>query len=330
MYRRTLFVGLIALCSMAATGCKLYLDDDDDDGGSYGYCDETGCYTCDDFGCYPDGGPGGTGWDCSNNYDCAAGCYCDPDTDTCQEGGFCERDEDCAEGFVCDNRSSCVPGNGGGEEECTEDSQCEAGSFCDESSGDCVPSGDCTADDQCPDGQTCDEERETCVPAACDENSDCPTGSYCDLSSGECVGSTVCGENGECPPDTTCDEETNTCVPNQPPPATCQGEVTCDELPPECAEGTNPGIVDGCYTGECIADADCPDGAPIFCEDHTDEATCEADERCEVFLRGINCTDPTPDDGTVCSDPTDDCMCKDYRFDECRPIEEEPAPAPAH
>jgi Cys-rich repeat protein len=321
MYRRTLFVGLIALCSMAATGCHLYLDDEDDDG--YSYCDDTGCYDCDEWGCWPDGGVGGTGWDCDSDYDCAAGCYCDPDTDTCQEGGFCRDDDDCAEGFVCDNRSSCVPDDQE-PEECTEDADCPDGSFCDESSGECVDSSGCVLDEDCPDGQTCDEERNTCVPAPCDENSDCPTGSYCDQSSGECVGSSVCGENGECPEGTTCDEETNTCVPDQPPPATCQGEVTCDEAPPECPDGTNPGIVDGCYNGECIADEDCPDGAPITCEDH-DEDACLADATCETIYRGINCTDPTPNDDIPCSDEADDCICERYVFHECVPAEE-PAP----
>jgi hypothetical protein len=117
-------------------------------------------------------------------------------------------------------------------------------------------------------------------------------------------------------------------VPDQPDPGTCQGEVTCDEAPPECPEGTNPGINDqGCYTGLCIADEDCPDGAPVFCSDHLDVETCEADARCEVIYRGINCIDPTPNDGTTCEDPADDCQCEEYRFHECAEIEE-PAPAP--
>lgn len=325
MYRRTLFVGLLALCSVAATGCHVYLDDEEDgrDDG-YGYCDEDQCYWCDAYGCYPDGGGGGTGWDCEDNYDCAAGCYCDPDTGTCQEGGFCDSDDDCPEGFECDNRSSCVPETPG--EECTADDQCPEGSFCDEASGECVPSSECTSDDQCPDGQTCDEERGTCVPEPCDENSDCPTGSYCDQNSGQCVPSSVCGENGECPEGTMCDEDTNTCVPVLPDPPTCQGEVTCDEAPPSCPEGTNPGILDGCYTGTCIADEDCPDGAPIECSDHDTEEECQADATCEVVYRGLNCTDPTPDDGIPCSDPADDCVCERYVFHEC--VAAEPAPAP--
>jgi hypothetical protein len=329
MYRRTLFVGLIALCSIAAIGCHLYLDDDDDRSDGYSYCDDRGCYNCDSTGCYPDGGPGGTGWDCNSNYDCAAGCYCDPDTDMCQEGGFCNSDDDCAEGFVCDNRSSCVPAEPGGGDECNADGDCDPGSFCDESSGDCVSSGDCTADDQCPDGQTCDEERQTCIPAPCDENSDCPTGSYCDVTSGECVGSSVCGEDGSCPDGSTCDTDTNTCVPDQPAPPTCQGAVTCDEAAPVCEQGTNPAVVNGCYTGECIADADCPDGAPTECRDHADAASCEADTACEAIWRGINCTDPTPNDDTTCDDPSDDCECADFRFLECAvPEEAPPPPAP--
>ena len=317
MYRRTLFVGLLALCSVVASGCYLYLDDDDDDRddgpGGYSYCDEERCYWCDDYGCYPDGtDPGGTGWECDNDYDCAAGCYCDPDTGTCQEGGFCTNDDECPEGYECDDRSSCVPSDP--DDECTEDSQCETGSFCDESTGQCVPSTECTNDEQCPDGQTCDEERGTCIPAPCDENSDCPTGSYCDLGSGQCVDSSACGPEGECPDGMECDSETNTCVPDLPDPATCQGEVTCDEAPPSCPEGTNPGIVNGCYNGECIADEDCPDGAPVYCSDHTAQADCLADDSCEAIYRGLNCTDP---DGVPCTEEEANCTCESFTFYEC-------------
>jgi len=52
-----------------------------------------------------------------------------------------------------------------------------------------------------------------------------------------------------------------------------------------------------------------------------------ADARCEVIYRGINCTDPTPDDGISCDDPADDCDCESYTFHECAEIE---APAPWH
>ena len=84
--------------------------------------------------------------------------------------------------------------------------------------------------------------------------------------------------------------------------------------------------MDGCYNGECIADADCPDGAPITCADHADEDTCLADATCEVIYRGINCTDPTPNDDIPCSDPADDCTCEEYRFFECAEIGTEPTP----
>lgn len=307
MYRKTLLVGAIALCAMAtAAGCRIYLDDEDSDG--------------------PDR-PGGIDWPCDSNYDCAGGCYCDPDTDTCQEAGFCNRDSDCPEGYVCDDRSSCVPDGSG--DECTADDECPAGSFCDESSGDCIESGDCEEDGDCPDGQTCDEERSTCVPAPCDENSDCPSGSYCDQNSGQCVGGSECGPEGECPEGTTCDTDTDTCVPDLPDPPTCQGEVTCDEQPPVCPEGTNPGIVDGCYIGECVPDAECPDGAPIFCSDHTTEDTCVADQACDPVYRGINCTDP---DGRPCSEPGSDCRCEDFDYHSCEddatPGEPPAPPAP--
>jgi hypothetical protein len=308
MYR-TSILAAIALTSLAATGCYIYEHDDDDDG--YSYCDDTGCYWCDDWGCYPDGGPGGEGWTCDTNYDCAAGCYCDDDG-TCQEAGFCSYDSDCPEGFECDDRSSCVPEDST-PDTCDEDSDCDAGSFCDESTGQCVPSEECTEDGQCGPGYDCDEERGTCIPSTCDEDADCPEGSYCDEDSGQCVGSTVCGEDGSCPEGTECDEDRNTCEPVEPDQATCQGEVLCDEAPPTCPEGTNPGIVNGCYNGECIADADCPDGAPIYCSDHN-EAACLADDTCETIYRGLNCTDPN---GLPCTEEEANCECESFVFYEC-------------
>ena len=93
--------------------------------------------------------------------------------------------------------------------------------------------------------------------------------------------------------------------------------MTCDEAPPVCPEGSNPGIVNGCYNGECIADADCPDGPPIYCPDHLDETTCLADDRCDAVYRGINCTDP---DGNSCTTPGANCTCERFKFDECVPV----------
>lgn len=308
MYRTFLLAAAVVLGSMSLTGCYIYTDDDD----GYSYCDDTGCYWCDDWGCYPEGGGGGAGWTCDNNYDCAAGCYCDADG-YCQEAGFCTFDTDCPDGFVCDDRSSCVPeGSGGGT--CSADDDCPQGSFCDESSGQCIGSWECNDDSQCGTGYTCDEDRKTCIPEPCSDDADCLAGCYCDEDSGQCVETAVCGADGSCPDGMECDETRNTCVPELPDPVLCQAEVLCDELPPSCPDGSNPGIVNGCYNGECIPDAECPDGAPIYCEDHGNEAACLADDRCAPVYRGINCTDPN---GASCTEEQANCTCESFTFHEC-------------
>jgi hypothetical protein len=180
MYRNTILVGAVALWSMAATGCYMYMDDDDD---GYSYCDDTGCYWCDDWGCYPEGGgPGGEGWACESNEDCAAGCYCDADG-ICQEAGFCQNDNECPEGFVCDERDSCVP-----EETpttCDDNTDCPNGSVCNTETGQCEETGECGDGGECPEGQTCDD-RNTCVPnppVTCDTYTDedsCVADEACD------------------------------------------------------------------------------------------------------------------------------------------------------
>src|SRR5690606_16076401 len=186
-------------------GCHLYFEDNDDRNG-YTYCDETGCYWCDDWGCYPSDGSGGAGpgWDCSNNSECAAGCFCNADG-VCEEAGFCTFDEDCADGYVCDDRSSCVPE--GTEDGCQEDAECPTGNVCNEEAGVCEPTGTCDAEGTCPDGQTCDTERDTCVPeppitcqgeVTCDAEAPvCPSGSTPAIQDGCYTG--VCLPKAECP-----------------------------------------------------------------------------------------------------------------------------------
>ena len=123
--RRTL-LGLVGIAMLAGVaGCDLYFGPDDP--YTYTYCDETGCYECDDYGCWGSGG----GWaDCTTNNQCAAGCYCDAYTSTCAEAGFCSSDADCLSGFVCDSRSSCVPPETV-TTGCTSDAECGYGNYCD-------------------------------------------------------------------------------------------------------------------------------------------------------------------------------------------------------
>jgi hypothetical protein len=168
-------LGLLGL--VLISGCTLYFGPDDDN----------------DDGARPPGGDGGGdgGWACGNNYDCAAGCWCDTDSGTCVENGFCTTDADCSGDLVCDDRNSCVPPNTQPPPPppltCTSDAECAAGCYCDEETQTCVESGYCTNDSECPAGQECDETRSTCIPVpppACEDlnpttSADC-TAAGCD------------------------------------------------------------------------------------------------------------------------------------------------------
>jgi hypothetical protein len=314
MLRKTILISALALMAMALGGCHLYFGDGESGGSRY--CDDSGCYYCDDWGCYPDGnGDGEPGWTCTNNYDCASGCYCN-DQGLCEEGGFCSFDSDCADGFVCDDRSSCVPE--GSEDGCTSDAECPSGAFCDEQSGQCVGSWYCdssdpNADDSCGMGFECDD-RNTCVPEPCTDDSMCQEGCYCDEQAGECIETTTCDALGNCPGGLVCDESRNTCIPEDQGP-TCQGEVTCTDDAPICPAGSTPEILDGCYTGNCMAKADCPDGAPFECSDlNDDEDACIANPECGAVYKGINCTTPS---GDACTSGETNCSCESFAFDYC-------------
>ncbi len=160
----------LAVTAIAASGCTLYFEDDN-------YSDDRG---------WGDEGPRDDGWSddgvyaCTEDRDCAAGCYCDEESGVCEEAGFCSTDADCGEGLVCDDRGSCVPG-----ETCQADTDCLAGSFCNE--GQCETSCVCETDQDAVDGgyAYCDEDRGTCMP----EN---PAGS--------CAGAVTCDSRGPaCP-----------------------------------------------------------------------------------------------------------------------------------
>lgn len=135
----SLHTALLALVSVTTlASCQLYFGESDDSGG------------------------GGTepGFPCSDNAECAAGCYCSQDS-VCEEAGFCGTDADCPEGFHCDDRSSCVPNT------CESNAECGTGSICDD--GQCVATCTCTSDAEAQAGlgttdAHCDENLSTCIP----------------------------------------------------------------------------------------------------------------------------------------------------------------------
>jgi hypothetical protein len=88
-------------------------------------------------------------------------------------------------------------------------------------------------------------------------------------------------------------------------PGNCYEAVTCDIAPPECPEGTTPGIRNGCYTGYCIPLEEC-EAAPA-CADIPAEASCIARTDCTPIYRGENCT---------CEDTV--CTCETWIYASCQ------------
>jgi len=153
-------LGIAILAAATLTGCELYFGDKDEGGRSE--CRADGYYVCDDNGgcewagaeC-PDGGGGG--FSCTENTDCAAGCYCQDGV--CEEAGFCGGEEQCPDGFHCDvDRSSCEPNT------CDDGVACPSGQICE--NGECTSTCSCANDQEAIAGGYgyCDEATSTCYP----------------------------------------------------------------------------------------------------------------------------------------------------------------------
>jgi hypothetical protein len=129
-------------------------------------------------------------------------------------------------------------------------------------------------------------------------------------------------------------------------PGACTGQVLCNALPPACPANTTPGILNGCWTGYCIPNADCgpldpgtcgqaacatlPPACPAntvpgvkngcwsgycipqsacataTCETLTTEAACASRADCTPVYSGGNCT---------CY--PGGCTCEDLTFARC-------------
>jgi hypothetical protein len=271
--RRYLLLGLLGVGLALQSGCALYYPDERGD-GPFSYCDDTGCYECNDYECWQVSPGGGGGYYCSSNWDCAGGCYCDVwNTGTCIETGFCSSDADCWDGFVCDDRASCVPPETVPPPGCASDDECAAGCYCDEATGVCVEAGFCDSDADCPVGMACDS-RSSCVPVGCTSDDQCAAGCYCD-DAGNCAESGYCTQDSDCSylgAEWTCDEARGTCIPDEgapppppppPPPQGCTvdadctaGQICCDG---ECKDA-RPDVIDECTGDGMCGGGDCVDG----------------------------------------------------------------------
>jgi hypothetical protein len=225
--------------------------------------------------------------------------YCD------QEGLHSCVGEDC----YLESRT-CPTADPGGYS-CASNEDCAAGCFCGPD-GTCVEQGFCTSSDECPDGFHCDD-RQSCVPDTCSADEACPTGQICD--NGACLSTCECASDAEAQAAGYgyCDEATSTCYPGADPAGSCGGAVTCDQNGPNCPQGEVPLILDGCFTGECRAIAQC-DATPA-CERLDNQTDCSARSAdCAIVSTGVNCTKP---DGSACQPGDTNCTCESFRFHSC-------------
>lgn len=308
--------------------CELRLRKD-----TYTYCDSTGCYECDSWGCWSTGARP-PGQSCTGNWSCSAGCYCGPGN-TCVETGMCSKNSDCPSGHICDSRSTCIPGGPGNQ--CTADANCPTGQFCDKTTNMCVPSQTCSPSYPCPTGMTCDPARGTCVPVSCRAPTDCPRPTYCNLQTGLCVPTMTCQTNQDCqvlPGNLTCDPTRHVCVPSLPPPActtnancptgqTCCNGVCKTPPPPPAGTCTYSGECGGgvcrldfrgvglCHA-PCTTDANCGTGDSCqngFCDTNPNSprtcvfnTSCPANHTCINGVCHANCTTDAN-----CTNPADFC-----------------------
>lgn len=195
------------------------------------YCDETGCYWCDSYGCRPVDPPA--------RADCAHGDYeCPPDRPFCTEDGYCvgncSVDADCPTGLRCIS-GFCLepdvvtpppmhPGYCGGTTACGPGEYC-APSTC------CLPVGgiDCCASADCAGGLICDEARHECLAPPADAGTD----------------------DAGVPPDATSDGP-------PPPPPACRSNADCVR-----DYGDHYLCIDGVCKLPCRTDAEC--GAGCHC-----------------------------------------------------------------
>jgi hypothetical protein len=212
-----------------------------------------------------------------------------------------------------------------------------------------------------------------CDDVACDANSHCELQcAPCDSLTGECPCAPTCVPDGDacaatdCAPGYTCVERCDGTTPTDggamPPamcatecvptgdgdPGSCTGPVDCSTGEPACPTGTVAGIVDGCWSGYCIPEADCGPNDPggcepavcttpgptcpagtvggtadgcwtgycipasacpqVACEQLATESACAARGDCEAVYEGTTCT----------CDPS--CTCEELTFDRCTTV----------
>lgn len=258
------------------------------------YCDDTGCFQCDGYGCGTVTPPPSKS--CTGAAGCPAGQVC-TDQGLCQ--ATCAATTDCAKGTVCKGGLCVAPAvtDAGTPKECTTTTDCTGGKVC--IANHCQACGGtngpcpCAANTDCANGQQCVAGACTDPKNICKYNSDCEAGKICE--NGQCVA----GCTDTCAPPATCVK--GGCV--TPPGNTCQLDSQCPTTAPKCVGGncvpactTDSQCATGnyCNQGACVpdtrpktncnGDADCAgSGAPQACVGGYCRYKCVGDKDCQII-----------------------------------------------
>jgi Cys-rich repeat protein len=267
------------------------------------YCDNTGCYSCDGYGCRNVNPPGNS--PCTGNTSCPSGSVC---TDKgCVQ--TCSTDADCPHGTVCNANQCVAPGQTGGNvKECTTNAECKAGQQCQNNTCVAAPDGGsgCVKQSSPSASSGCDPEKEdlyTCQgsdqPAGSCRPSAQP-GSFCCLKPPpECTKGSDCGDGKAC--------EQGKCQ-------ACGGAAG----PCQCAQQSDCGGNLTCSGGICQPPGDVckynSDCTPGVCADGRCEAACGPSNACPngyTCVKGACDKNPTGNSCTSngqCSAPTPFCV----------------------
>jgi hypothetical protein len=233
------------------------------------YCDATGCYSCDGYGCHPVTPP--------PNQTCTGASSCQTNQ-ICTDVGcvtVCQADSDCPQGDVCKSNQCVAPTSPPGNiVKCLTDADCAPGeacvgtgawATCTAKSNACQYSSECAQGTVCADGE--------CL-VDCSAGQACPSGTQC--TKGVCIPTTgtQCTTDAECSGSTPkCDQGTcvAACDPNASP-DTCGAGYYCNNG--ACVVDTRPQPNCG-SAAQCLSNQVCLDG---FCR-----YSCGTDQDCKLI-----------------------------------------------
>ncbi len=268
------FVAPLATAALAATGVAI-LAEGCGPGDTRYYCDSSGCYNCDGYGCHSVAPPSNT--ECTGNSQCAQNQICTSEGCTT----VCKADTDCPQGDVCKSGLCVAPTSTTNPAPvvCTKDSDCGAnqecvgtGAFakCEDKSNVCQYSSQCGAGKDCANGECLTD---------CSQGETCPTGTTCEqgvcepssnqcTSDAQCSGSTPKCEQGQCV--AACDPNAN--------PSTCSSGYVCENG--ACVIDTQPTPNCGNGGAQCLATQECLDG---FCRYTCNTPNGQISQPCELI-----------------------------------------------